>query len=42
MNIGSLTVDAARTAVLEKQITATERVDDFYKKIAAEDSAIGG
>jgi aspartyl-tRNA(Asn)/glutamyl-tRNA(Gln) amidotransferase subunit A len=42
MNIDSLTVDSARTAVLEKQTTATELVDDFYKKIAAEDAAIGG
>ena len=42
MNIDVLTVDSARTAVLEKQTTATEMVDDFYKKIAAEDPAIGG
>ena len=41
MNIDSLTVDAARTAVLEKQTTATALVDAFYAKIAAEDGAIG-
>jgi aspartyl-tRNA(Asn)/glutamyl-tRNA(Gln) amidotransferase subunit A len=42
MNIDVLTVDSARTAVLEKQTTATELVDGYYKKIAAEDAAIGG
>ena len=36
-----LTVDSARTAVLEKQTTATELVDAFYAKIDAEDGAIG-
>ena len=41
MNIDLLTVDSARTAVLEKQTTATELVDAFYKKIDAEDAAIG-
>ena len=41
MNIDSLTVDSARTAVLEKQATATELVDAFYQKIDAEDAAIG-
>src|SRR5580692_6091616 len=41
MNIELLTVDSARTAVLEKQITATALVDAFYKKIEAEDPAIG-
>ena len=40
MNIDSLTVDSARTAVLEKQTTATELVDDFYKKIDAEDARL--
>ncbi len=42
MNTDVLTVDSARMAVLEKQTTATQLVDDFYKKIAAEDPAIGG
>jgi aspartyl-tRNA(Asn)/glutamyl-tRNA(Gln) amidotransferase subunit A len=41
MNIEGLTVDSARTAVLEKQTTATALVDAFYQKIDAEDAAIG-
>jgi aspartyl-tRNA(Asn)/glutamyl-tRNA(Gln) amidotransferase subunit A len=41
MNIAMLTVDAARTAVLEKQTTAAELVNAFYRKIEAEDPAIG-
>jgi aspartyl-tRNA(Asn)/glutamyl-tRNA(Gln) amidotransferase subunit A len=41
MNIDLLTVDSARTAVLEKQTTATALVDAFYHKIDAEDAAIG-
>jgi len=41
MNLDPLTVDSARTAVLEKQTTATALVDAFYQKIQAEDSAIG-
>jgi aspartyl-tRNA(Asn)/glutamyl-tRNA(Gln) amidotransferase subunit A len=41
MNIDQLTVDSARTAVLEKQTTATALVDAFYQKIDAEDAAIG-
>ncbi|HZL70708.1 MAG TPA: Asp-tRNA(Asn)/Glu-tRNA(Gln) amidotransferase subunit GatA [Candidatus Limnocylindrales bacterium] len=41
MNIDLLTVDSARTAVLEKQTTASALVDAFYKKIDAEDAAIG-
>ncbi|HEY4962917.1 MAG TPA: amidase, partial [Terriglobales bacterium] len=41
MKIELLTVDSARTAVLEKQITATALVDAFYQKIEAEDPAIG-
>ena len=41
MNLDTLTVDAVRTAVLEKQINATALVDEFYKKIEAEDPAIG-
>ena len=41
MDINVLTVDSARTAVLEKQTTATELVDAFYQKIDAEDGAIG-
>src|SRR5271157_5753588 len=41
MNLDPLTVDSARTAVLEKQTTATALVDAFYQKIEAEDGAIG-
>jgi aspartyl-tRNA(Asn)/glutamyl-tRNA(Gln) amidotransferase subunit A len=41
MNIDLLTVASARTAVLEKEITATALVEAFYAKIAAEDGAIG-
>ena len=41
MNLDLLTVDSARTAVLEKETTATALVDGFYKKIEAEDGAIG-
>src|SRR5271169_3055824 len=41
MNVEMLTVDAARTAVLEKQTSATALVDAFYKKVEAEDPAIG-
>jgi len=41
MNIDLLTVDAARTAVLEKQTTAADLVDAFYAKIEADDPAIG-
>src|SRR5450755_2254316 len=41
MNIDLLTVDSARTAILEKQTTATALVDAFYQKIDAEDAAIG-
>src|SRR3974390_738639 len=41
MNLDPITVDSARTAVLEKQTTATALVDAFYQKIEAEDGAIG-
>jgi aspartyl-tRNA(Asn)/glutamyl-tRNA(Gln) amidotransferase subunit A len=41
MNIDLLTIDAARTAVLERQTTAAELVEAFYAKIAAEDDEIG-
>jgi aspartyl-tRNA(Asn)/glutamyl-tRNA(Gln) amidotransferase subunit A len=41
MNLDPLTVDSARTAVLEKQTTATALVDAFYQKIEAKDGAIG-
>jgi aspartyl-tRNA(Asn)/glutamyl-tRNA(Gln) amidotransferase subunit A len=41
MNLDPLTVDSSRTAVLEKQITATALVEAFYRRIDAEDRAIG-
>jgi aspartyl-tRNA(Asn)/glutamyl-tRNA(Gln) amidotransferase subunit A len=41
MNIDLLTVESARTAVVERQTTATALVDAFYGKIEAEDEAIG-
>ena len=41
MNIASLTVESARTAVLEKQMTATALADAFYAKIEAADPEIG-
>ena len=41
MNLDPLTVDSARTAVLEKQTTATALVEAFFQKIEAEDAAIG-
>ena len=41
MDIELLTVKSARTAVLEKQTTASALVDAFYQKIEAEDEAIG-
>ena len=41
MNLDLLTVASTRTAVLEKETTATALVDAFYAKIEAEDSAIG-
>src|SRR5271157_6216042 len=41
MDLDLLTVDSTRTAVLEKQTTATALVDAFYRKIEAEDTAIG-
>ncbi len=41
MNIDFLTAESTRTAVLEKQTTATALLDAFYAKIAAEDAEIG-
>jgi aspartyl-tRNA(Asn)/glutamyl-tRNA(Gln) amidotransferase subunit A len=41
MNLDCLTVASARTAVAERQTTATALVDEFYAKINAEDGAIG-
>ena len=41
MDIDLLTVESTRTAIAEKQTTATALVDAFYAKIEAEDPAIG-
>jgi len=41
MNLDPITVDSARTAILEKQTTATALVDAFYQRIQVEDPAIG-
>jgi aspartyl-tRNA(Asn)/glutamyl-tRNA(Gln) amidotransferase subunit A len=40
MNINSLTIDSTRTAIAEKQVTASSLVDEFYKKIKAEDGDV--
>jgi aspartyl-tRNA(Asn)/glutamyl-tRNA(Gln) amidotransferase subunit A len=40
MDLASLTIDSVRTAIAEKQITASELAEQFYGKIKAEDSAI--
>jgi aspartyl-tRNA(Asn)/glutamyl-tRNA(Gln) amidotransferase subunit A len=40
MDVNLLTVESTRTAIREKQFTASRLVDDFYKKIAAEDPEI--
>jgi len=40
MNINSLTIESTRSAIAEKQITASSLVEEFYKKIKAEDGDI--
>lgn len=40
MDINLLTVESTRTAIREKQFTARRMVDEFYKKIVAEDPEI--
>jgi len=40
MNINQLTVESTRTAIAEKQFTATQVAEAFYKKIKAEDGEI--
>jgi aspartyl-tRNA(Asn)/glutamyl-tRNA(Gln) amidotransferase subunit A len=40
MDIRLLTVESTRTAIREKQFTASRMVDEFYKKIVAEDPEI--
>jgi aspartyl-tRNA(Asn)/glutamyl-tRNA(Gln) amidotransferase subunit A len=41
MDLNLLTIDSARTAVLERQITATALAEAFLKKIDTDDPAIG-
>jgi aspartyl-tRNA(Asn)/glutamyl-tRNA(Gln) amidotransferase subunit A len=41
MNIDVLTVESTRTAIAEKQFTASSLVDNFYAKIRNEDPDIG-
>ena len=40
MDLSSLTVESARRAVAEREITATALAEDFYRKIEAEDAPI--
>jgi aspartyl-tRNA(Asn)/glutamyl-tRNA(Gln) amidotransferase subunit A len=40
MDISLLTVESTRTAIREKQFTASRMVDEFYKKITREDPEI--
>jgi aspartyl-tRNA(Asn)/glutamyl-tRNA(Gln) amidotransferase subunit A len=40
MDVGLLTVESTRVAIQEKQFTAARLVDEFYKKITAEDPEI--
>jgi aspartyl-tRNA(Asn)/glutamyl-tRNA(Gln) amidotransferase subunit A len=37
MDLNSLTIDSTRTAIAEKRITASSLVEQFYRKIKAED-----
>jgi aspartyl-tRNA(Asn)/glutamyl-tRNA(Gln) amidotransferase subunit A len=41
VNIDLLTIDSARTSIMERQTTATALAENFYKKIEAEDEKIG-
>ena len=41
MNIDLLTVESTRTAICEKQFTASAVVDAFYEKIRKDDPDIG-
>jgi aspartyl-tRNA(Asn)/glutamyl-tRNA(Gln) amidotransferase subunit A len=40
MDLASLTIDSVRTAIAEKQVTASELVEQFYGKIKVEDPEI--
>lgn len=40
MDLAHLTIASTRTAIAERQFTATQLVEEFYKKIKAEDSGV--
>src|SRR5947209_10516398 len=40
MDIGSLTIESTRAAIAEQRLNAPSLVENFYKKIKAEDPAI--
>src|SRR5260370_39028881 len=40
MDVSSLTVASARSAIAERRVTATALAESFYQKIAAEDGDI--
>src|ERR1700750_1437346 len=42
MDINVVTIDATRTAIQERQTTASTIADAFYKKIEADDKDING
>ena len=41
MDLNTLTIDAAREAVQQRRITATALAEAFFRKIEADDPAIG-
>ena len=41
MDVGLLTIESARTAVLERQTTAVALAESFYQKIEADDPKVG-
>ena len=41
MDVGLLTVESARVALMERQFSAVRLAEEFYKKIEAEDGEIG-
>ena len=41
MNLTTLTVESTRTAIAERVLNPVELVEEFYKKIEADDSQIG-
>src|SRR5882724_1418137 len=40
MDVTNLTIDSTRAAIAEKQFTASSLVEEFYKKIKAEDGDV--